>query len=88
MDKLRQLLDAVDEQLVALLARRAQLVRQIGTYKRTHQLPLIDNHRWQQVLSARLEQAQKLNLSTKLISQLYTLIHQHSLEIEREERQS
>lgn len=53
LDDLRAALDAADDALLAALARRAALVREIWDFKATHGLPRLDPAR-EQALKARL----------------------------------
>jgi len=50
LDKLRSRITILDEQLVQLLSERMQLSRQIGQYKKEHNLPLVDEQREKNVL--------------------------------------
>ncbi len=40
LDELRTHLDVIDEQVLALLSRRAQVVAQVAAYKRQHAIPI------------------------------------------------
>lgn len=81
---LRQQIDALDVQIIELLAKRIQYVRQAGEYKQGHALPALDENRWQQATAARLEQARQLGLPEELIGQIYELIHSYTLQVERD----
>lgn len=75
-------IDALDTQLLEVLARRVQVVLEIGKYKKIHGLPPLDPERWQQVLNGNIEKGKALNLSQPVIEALYHLIHDYSLELE------
>ena len=79
---LRRQIDALDDELLQLLAKRMDHVREVGQYKKSHNLPPLDAERWQSVLATRLAEAQKLGLSDEFVTQLYQLVHEYALSIE------
>lgn len=79
----RNQIDAIDEQVLQLIAKRRQIVLEIGEYKRAHGLPPLDAERWEQVLQSKMFLAQKLDVSPAFIRDLYNLIHEYSLELEQ-----
>ncbi|MEB3286622.1 MAG: chorismate mutase [Vampirovibrionales bacterium] len=78
-------IDVLDAQLLEVLSRRVQVVVEIGKYKQQNGLQPLDPVRWQQVLNANIERGKALNLSQPVIEALYHLIHDYSLELERQE---
>ena len=53
LDGLRQRLDEIDGEILALFARRQELAGAIGTYKKEHRLPIWDEAREAAVLASR-----------------------------------
>jgi chorismate mutase-like protein len=84
LEQLRQQITAGDQQLLSLLAERQRLVRQIGHYKRQHQLPLYDAHREQQLLHRLLAAGQQQQLSAEYMTQLFQVIFRHSLALQQQ----
>jgi chorismate mutase len=82
---IRTQIDALDHQIVQLLAERMQLVSQVAAYKKAHNLPPLDAARWQQVLTQKQELAKQLGLSTELVTNIYEAIHDAALAQEAEE---
>lgn len=82
LNNLRQQIDALDANLLELLAQRARLVDDIGRYKKARNLEPLDSNRWRQVLENNLERAKALNLCPEFIEGLYHLIHEYSLKLE------
>lgn len=78
----RERIDRIDDELVALLAKRMELVALIGKYKRTEHLAAYDANRWSTVLTARINLGESLGLSRAFVAELYELIHRHALELE------
>lgn len=79
---LRQQIDECDAELIAVLARRMQLVKQVGEYKKHHQLPPLDETRWQQVQQKQQTKAAKLGLATTFTRDVFELIHTYALTLE------
>ena len=47
---LRNKIDQIDQELVTLIEKRIEIVKQIGEYKKKHNLPILDQNREQEVL--------------------------------------
>ena len=78
-------IDSIDQQLIFLLGERVQLVKQVGQYKKMHQLPPLDEKRWQAVVETRRRWGRKVGLAAAFIKQIWNVIHQHALELEHEQ---
>jgi len=81
-------IDKLDDQLLGVLAKRINIVRKIGKFKKAHEIKPFDEKRWQEVLESKLSKAHILNLSKSFIKKLYDFIHAYSLEVERESRKN
>ncbi|MCE3234167.1 MAG: 3-deoxy-D-arabino-heptulosonate 7-phosphate synthase [Vampirovibrio sp.] len=79
---LREQIDALDATLLETLAKRAQLVDQIGKYKKSRGLEPLDSTRWQQVLQTNIARAETLGICPEFVETLYHLIHEYSLHLE------
>jgi len=79
----RKKIDEFDEELLHILAKRINIVREIGKFKKTHGITPLSEKRWQEVLKSKLSKASSLNLSVEFIERLYNLIHEYSLKIEQ-----
>jgi len=78
----RKQIDRLDEELINVLAKRINIVKKIGKYKKENGIPPLDQKRWQEVLKSKLSKARLLNISEKFVERIYNIIHEHSLEIE------
>lgn len=81
---LRERIDAIDEDLLRLLAERGKLVLEIGRYKKANGLEPLDSKRWAEVLQSKLAQAETLDLPPEFVTALYNLIHEYSLKVEED----
>jgi len=52
LDDIRARLDAVDDDLVAVLAERSRLITEVVHYKRAHGMPVVDRTREDRMLDA------------------------------------
>ena len=71
---LRAMIDAVDRDVLQLLARRGAIVGEIAHYKRVHQLGIRDFARERRVIAERRSRAERLGLSPDVIESMYRLI--------------
>jgi len=81
----RESIDTLDTQLLAILSQRIEVVRKIGKLKALAGLPARDEERWQQVLTAAKNKGEQMNLSAEFVSDLYHLIHDYAVELEKSE---
>ena len=75
---LREQIDSLDSQLVALLAKRAQVTAQVGKIKQQYALPVYVPEREQALLSARRSQAEALGVSADLTEDVLRRIMRES----------
>ena len=75
---LRQQLDETDDTLFLLLLQRMQISRQIGEYKRNHNLPVLQEKRYAEVLDKRLAWARNNGLDEDIIRRILDAIHEES----------
>lgn len=80
---LRKKIDDIDDSIIRLLAKRLEMVKKVGIYKKQHNIPPLDSTRWQQVLRSKIELGKSLSLPQKLIEIIYNAIHDAALEIEK-----
>ena len=59
-----------------------QLVRNVGKFKKKHNMKPLAESRWEQVLRSKIKAAKSLHLNQKTIVEFYNLIHKESLKIE------
>lgn len=70
LSALRDQIDAVDQQMVALLARRLALVEQVGQVKSKHGLPIYAPDREAAMLASRRAEAEKQGVPPQLIEDI------------------
>ena len=79
---LREEIDQLDEQLWEVIGKRADVVRQIGEWKRRHGEQVIQPERWQEVLQHCQSVADRHELSETVVQEVMEAIHNESVRIE------
>lgn len=79
---LRQQIDEVDDQLLTLLAKRARISTEIGTYKKENKMPVLQPGRYNEILEARAQKGAKMELDKEFVMAIMKLIHEESVRIQ------
>lgn len=79
LEQLRQRIDECDRELVALLARRMAVVREIGQYKQAHQVPVVQSSRFDTVLRRAIELARLEGMSEQFITTVMHAVHEEAI---------
>lgn len=79
----RSQINEIDSAIIEFLAKRMQVVSRIGQYKKAHQLSVLDEKRWQELMAKNIQQAQQRGLDVDFVESVYELIHQHALKIQK-----
>lgn len=79
LEQLRDGINNIDHQLMELLDKRFELVKQVGAFKKENKLPIVDNDRQKFIL----EKANNFNNSSS-IKKIYQQIFTTSCEVEDE----
>ena len=77
--QLRTQIDDIDSQLMELLARRMRICREIGTYKKEHNMTILQTNRYNEILSKRGAQASLCGMSLEFAAQIFEHIHEESV---------
>lgn len=83
LDQLRQNITAIDQQILTLLSKRFEYVKEVGEYKKAHTLPIVDKQREGEILEKLTKEAKKHNLSETLVRGMWQLIFNESYQKEK-----
>ncbi|MFM2478956.1 prephenate dehydratase [Celerinatantimonas sp. MCCC 1A17872] len=83
LQQLRHQINAVDDELIALLAKRKALSHQVGQHKLANQLTIRDIPREESLLATLVEKAHQQNLSPRYVSELFRLIIEDSVRMQQ-----
>lgn len=79
LDDLRQKIDRLDDELLEVLSKRMEVAREIGRFKRQHNLPVVQAHRYNALMEKRVADGEHLNMSADFIRTLLAAIHEESV---------
>lgn len=82
LEELRKNIDEVDHEILVGLAKRRNLVKQIGEYKKKLGIELKDANRWQKVVSSRKMTANELDIPESVVVSIWNILHDWALEVE------
>lgn len=86
LNTLRGRIDFIDKNVITSLKIRFDAVKKIGEFKRKHDLPLCDRKRQKEVLRMRIKQGKKSGLNEKFVKNLYNLIFNEALNVQRRKK--
>lgn len=76
---LRKQIDEIDNDLLELLARRMRVSNEIGIYKKEHNMPILQEKRYDEILQKRIAQAQDMGMSEEFMKTVLVAIHEESV---------
>ena len=76
---LRKQIDEMDNELLNLLAKRMRVCREIGQYKKEHNLTVFQADRYTEILDKRGAQGSLLGMSPEFIAQVFENVHEESV---------
>ncbi len=82
LQKLREQLEGVDQEVIALLAKRMQLVEEIGQYKVEQKLDIVDPLREKEIQALWLRTAKQHGLKQEPIQRVFHEVLLYSREIQ------
>lgn len=82
LEKLRKKIDSTDTQILELLAQRMQVVEQIGDWKKTNGITILQLSRWEELLNERLKVGQNLAMEEAFVRKIFDAIHEESINIQ------
>ncbi len=77
--ELRRQIDGIDEQLLELLTKRMRISREIGVYKKEHNMPILQSPRYSEILEKRSDMGETMGLSTEFVREILKEIHEESV---------
>jgi len=75
----RKQIDSLDKQLIEILGKRMQVVEQVGYYKAKHNMPALQQNRFDAILQKNIALGKMNGLSEAFITELMNAIHKESL---------
>ena len=79
LKELRKQIDNIDEGLLELLAKRMRVSREIGIYKKEHNMPILQTPRYGEILENRSKMGETMDLNPEFVKKILTEIHEESI---------
>lgn len=77
--QLRQQIDQLDNELMGLLAKRMRVCREIGQYKKEHNIQVLQTTRYNEILDKRGVQGSLTGMDAQFVKQVFEHIHEESV---------
>jgi chorismate mutase len=79
LETLRTEIDKLDGELLQILAKRLDIIDEIGEYKKEHDITILQMKRWAGIIEDRMAIGTNLGLEENFLKQLLQLIHEESI---------
>ncbi|MEY4927057.1 MAG: hypothetical protein RI894_1493, partial [Bacteroidota bacterium] len=79
LDQLRDSIDALDAEIINLLAKRMDISREIGEYKLAHHITIFQYERWRNILQTRTDWANKAGMGNEFARRFLNALHLESI---------
>ena len=76
---LRKQIDELDNQLMELLSKRMRVCREIGHYKKEHNMTVLQTSRYNEILDKRGAQGSLLGMGPEFVASVFESIHEESV---------
>ncbi len=79
LEKLRQQINHLDDELMQILGQRMKIAEKIGEYKRDNKITILQTNRWNEILERAFKKGDNLNLSHEFITKYFDAVHMESI---------
>lgn len=79
LSHLRNQIDECDDQLLELLAKRMRVSKEIGTFKKEHNMTVVQTDRYDEILQKRISQAEEMGMDSEFMRVILGAIHEESV---------
>lgn len=76
---LRHEIDNLDNDLLEVLAKRMQVSREIGLYKKEHRMPILQAKRYDSIMNSLVKTAMEMGMSADFMRTVFAAIHEESV---------
>ena len=77
--ELRKQIDELDNQLMDLLAKRMRVCREIGQYKKEHNMTVLQHARYSEILDKRGAQGSLCGMDNEFVKKVFESVHEESV---------
>ena len=79
LEKLRQQINHLDDELLQLLGQRMKIADQIGEFKKNNNITILQTSRWNEILEKASLKGDKLGLTNEFITKYFDAVHMESI---------
>lgn len=79
---LRKKIDEIDETLLSILAKRMGISKEIGIYKKEHNMPILQSGRYSDILENRSRMGESMGLNGAFVQEIMKSIHEESVKVQ------
>lgn len=79
LEKLRQQINHLDDELMQVLSQRMKIAEKIGEYKKNNNITILQTNRWNEILERAFNQGAKVGLSKEFITRYFDAVHMESI---------
>jgi len=82
LEKFRQQINHIDDELMQLIGQRMKIAKQIGLYKKDNNITILQTNRWNEILERAYQRGEVLGLSQEFVSRYMDAIHLESINLQ------
>jgi len=79
LEKLRQQINRLDDEMMQILGQRMKIADQIGKYKKENNITILQTNRWNEILERAFNRGEKLGLGKEFITKYLDAVHMESI---------
>lgn len=79
LEKLRQQINHLDDELLQLLGQRMKIADQIGEFKKNNDITILQTSRWNEILERAILKGDALGLTREFITKYFDAVHMESI---------
>lgn len=79
IDTLRRKIDDIDVRIIEQLAKRMEVCREVGLYKKKHNISVLQTNRYNEILKKRTKQGSMCGLNSEFVQSIFKRIHEESV---------
>lgn len=79
LEKLRQQINHLDDELLQLLGQRMKIADKIGEFKKNNSITILQTNRWNEILERAYQKGDNLGLTREFITKYFDAVHMESI---------
>ena len=79
LEKLRQQINHLDDELLQLLGQRMKIADKIGEFKKNNDITILQTNRWNEILEKAYKKGDNLGLTREFITKYFDAVHMESI---------